>query len=204
MEKTAWQHIRDFIFAPLRFLVLPDAISEKLGLTSLEEERLNAVLPYIKGRLLDVGAGRNRLVQLYGNGVGVDVHDCGGKALIVEDTSKLSFPDNSFDSITFVASLNHIPYRKAVLAEAHRLLKNDGVLIITMVNPVIGFIGHKLWWYSEDKSRKLEKGELSGMWPSQVRSCLKQVGFEIVMECHFEYGLNRLYITRKAVKRRDK
>lgn len=201
VKKTAWQHIKDFIFAPLRFLVLPDDISEKLGLTSLEQERLSAVLPHIKGRLLDIGAGRNRLVQVYGNGIGIDVRDRGGGAMVVDDTSKLPFADKSFNTITFIASLNHIPYRIAVLIEAYRLLKDNGVLMVTMINPVIGFIGHKLWWYSEEKSRKVEKGELYGMWPSEVKTCLKRAGFEIVKVCRFDYGLNHLYITRKAIKR---
>lgn len=46
----------------------------RFGWTTLEEERLNAVLPHVHGRLLDIGAGPNTLVKRYGNGIGVDVH----------------------------------------------------------------------------------------------------------------------------------
>lgn len=201
-KKTVWRHFKDFIFAPLRFLLLPDEISEKLGLTSLEQERLNAVLPYIKGRLLDIGAGRNRLVQLYGNGVGVDVRDWGGGALVVDDASKLSFADRSFDTVTFVASLNHIPNRVAVLNEAYRLLKDDSKLIITMIGPILGKLGHFLWWYGEDRKRRgMKKGEVSGMKKTEIDRLLTAAGFKMVGHQRFDYGLNNLYCARKTKSR---
>ena len=34
--------------------------------------RIRAVLPRVRGRLLDIGCGTNELVRRYGNGVGVD------------------------------------------------------------------------------------------------------------------------------------
>ena len=75
----------------------------------LYRKRRCIVRPYICGRLLDVGCGLNRLVREYGNGVGVDVYDWGDVDLLVDDTSCLSFPDMSFDTITCLAALNHIP-----------------------------------------------------------------------------------------------
>ena len=81
----------------------------------------------------------------YVNGIGVDVHDWGGGAMIVKDTSNLPFMDETFDTITLIACLNHIPYREAVLRETHRLIKPGGQLIITMIDPILGDIGHTLW-----------------------------------------------------------
>jgi len=200
--KSCWQVFKDLVFAPLRLLVLPDDWATRLGLTSLEEERICAALPYIRGRLLDIGAGRNRLVKRYGNGIGVDVHDWGGGALIVEDSSKLPFPDKSFDTVTFLACLNHIPYREAVLREAHRLLEDDGRLIVTMLNPVLGWIGHKLfWWYSEDKERGMVPGETYGLWPSAVKRLLAKTGFHVICRKRFVYGLNNLFIVEKNCER---
>lgn len=198
MKKSPWRHIKDFFGAPLRMVLLPDESSRKLGLTSLEDERIGAVLPYIQGRLLDIGAGKNKLVQTYGNGVGVDVYDWGGGALIVPDTSQLPFESQAFDTITFVACLNHIPNRTAVLKEAHRLLKKDGRLLITMIGPVIGLVGHKIWWYSEDKERGMKKGETYGLWASEIKKLLNQEGFVITEHRRFLYKLNNLYIARKS------
>lgn len=147
-------------------VLLPDDASTRLGWTSLEEERLRAVLPELRGRLLDVGAGRNTLVRRYdelgGEGVGVDVHDWGGGALVVEDSSHLPFADASFDTVTFVACLNHIPDRAGALREAHRVLRPGGRVVATMIDPVLGEVGHRLWWYGEDKHRETQPGEVGG------------------------------------------
>ena len=76
----------------------------------------------VRLRLLDIGAGTNALVRRHGDGVGVEVYDWGGEALVVENAARLPFSDQSFDTVSFVASLNHIPNRQEALFEAHRHL----------------------------------------------------------------------------------
>ena len=200
IRKSLLQQVKDFVLAPLRLILLPDDLSTTLGLTSLEKERINAVLPHIEGQLLDIGAGRNTLVKAYGNGMGVDIHEWGGGALIVQDSSRLPFADHEFDTITFLACLNHIPNRAAVLLEANRLLKDDGRLLITMIDPIIGGIGHRVWWYSEDKQRGMAPGEVYGMWNSEIHSLCENAGFTIVKHERFVYGLNNLYVARKLYR----
>lgn len=63
--KSTIQQLYDLVGAPLRMIALPDHTNEKLHLTSLRAERLSVVLPLLKGRVLDVGAGDNMLVNLY-------------------------------------------------------------------------------------------------------------------------------------------
>jgi len=167
-------------------------------LTSLEEERISAVLPYVQGRLLDIGAGRNKLVKRYGNGVGVDVYDWGEGALIVEDSSQLPFSDGEFDTVAFLACLNHIPNRAEVLQEAYRVLSPKGRLIITMINPILGGIGHFIWWYGEDKERGMKEGEVAGMWTKDIVRLCRSAGFEIVEHKRFLYQLNNLYLGVKS------
>lgn len=67
-------------------LALPYQTSERWGFTSLRAERFAMVLPQIKGRMLDIGAGYNELVCIYRRerpspgaeaSVGVDVVDRG-------------------------------------------------------------------------------------------------------------------------------
>ena len=132
-KKSLGQYVWDFIGIPFRLVLFDQEWLPKFGWTTLEDERINVVLPHIRGRLLDIGSGPNTLVNRYGNGIGVDVYDWGGGTMVVEDSSCLPFGDHQFDTITFIACLNHIPNRRDVLQEARRLIKPDGQLIITII-----------------------------------------------------------------------
>lgn len=194
-RKGLFREVWDFIGIPFRLVLFDQAWLPKFGWTTLEEERLRAVIPHLRGRLLDIGAGTNTLVHLYGNGVGVDIHEWGGGALVVEDSSNLPFEAACFDTITLIACLNHIPYRTAVLREARRLLKQGGRLIITMIDPVLGAIGHALWWYSEDKKRGgMVEGETGGMWKKEIISLCHSAGFRLNCHRRFLLGMNQLFV----------
>jgi SAM-dependent methyltransferase len=190
----------DLCGVPFRLAAFPDAWNKRLGWSSLEEERLRAVLPCLQGKLLDVGAGTNRLVQAYGGpGIGVDVHDFGGGAQIVPDTRTLPFTNGSFDTVTYIACLNHIPYRLEALREGFRVLRPGGRLVATMINRFIGDIGHKIWWYGEDRHRGgMLEGETGGLNVSEVRELLAAAGFRNVQFRRFCYGLNGLYVATKS------
>lgn len=199
MNKSFLQTGWDFIGIPFRLALFDQNWLPRFGWTTLEEERLSAVLPYLKGQLLDIGAGSNNLVKRYGKGIGVDIHDWGGGALVVENTSHLPFENETFDTITFVACLNHIPYRQAVLQEAKRLIKPDGRLIITMINPLLGDIGHTIWWYGEDRHRGgMEEGEVGGLWKKDIIQMCEDAGFCLQLHRRFVYGMNNLYLFEVA------
>lgn len=194
--------VYDFLGAPLRMILLPDRGSENLGLTSLRAERMAVVLPELKGRVLDVGAGDNLLLRLYKhranaegeNSVGVDTVDWGGGCTIVESSAHLPFSDAAFDTVSFIACLNHIPERRQALQEACRLLKPGGRVVMTMINRWIGGIGHALWWYSEEKHRHTDAHEAGGLDRQEIRQLAQESGFTISAEKAFTYGLNTLYI----------
>jgi ubiquinone/menaquinone biosynthesis C-methylase UbiE len=201
----------DFVGAPLRMLLLPDDISERWGLTSLRAERIAAVLPELRGRVLDIGAGDNVLVKLYRKraasvgqrsedaaaSAGVDIVDWGSDCTIVDSASRLPFPDASFDTVSFIACINHIPERREALAEARRVLRPDGRAVLTMIGRLIGEVGHKIWWYSEDKYREVAEGELMGMDRAEVETLLRDAGFSRIEVRSFTYGLNRLFIAER-------
>ena len=194
-NKTILQSIWDFAGIPFRLVLFDQEWLPRFHWTTLETERLDAVMPFIKGRLLDVGAGPNTLVTRYGNGVGVDVYDWGGGVTVVENTANLPFEAASFDTITFIACLNHIPYRADALREAHRLIKPDGRLLITMINPLLGDFGHAIWWYSEDKKRGgMKEGELGGMWERDIIALCDSAGFRLAEHRRFVYGMNNLFV----------
>jgi SAM-dependent methyltransferase len=196
-NKSFLQAWWDFLGVPFRLVLFDQNWLPRFGWTTLEEERLNAVFPYIQGQLLDIGAGFNTLVKRYGKGIGVDVHDWGGGALVVEDTSRLPFDDQTFDTITLIACLNHIPYRQAMLHEARRLLVPDGQLLVTMINPFLGNIGHAIWWYGEDRHRGgMEEGEVGGLWKWEIVQMCEAAGFRLLLHKRFVYGMNNLYLFR--------
>lgn len=198
-KRNLLQSLWDLIGIPFRFVLFDQKWLPKFGWTTLEEERIQKVLPLISGRLLDIGAGPNSLVKRYGNGIGVDVVEWGGGALVVKNTARLPFKNSSFDTITFIACLNHIPNRLEVLNEARRLLKPDGKIIITMINPILGNIGHAIWWYSEDKQRGgMKAGELGGMWTKDIVILLSKASFRLVTHYKFQLGLNHVYVFRSA------
>ena len=194
-NKSVIQSVWDFLGIPFRLVLCDQKWLPALGWTTLERERLDAVLPHVQGNLLDIGAGPNTLVNEYGHGTGVDVFDWGGGVVVIEDSAKLPFPDQMFDTVTFVASLNHIPNREQALAEARRVMSPGGRLIITMIGPVLGGVGHAVWWYSEDKKRGgMKPGETGGISTRRLVRMCRNAGFRLIRHERFVYGMNNLYL----------
>ena len=99
-------------------------------------------------KILDLGCGNGRLLEVLKNidYIGVD----SSEKLIeiaqkkypqadfqVADALNLPFPDNYFDKVYSIAVLHHIPSKKyhlQFLKEAKRVLKPDGILVITVWN----------------------------------------------------------------------
>jgi len=170
----------------------------------LEYQRRRIVLKHVRGRYLDIGCGLNKAVTEYrsrgGDCIGVDVFNFGGADLIVEDTAKLDFPDASFETISFIACLNHIPNRGKVLDEAHRLLQPGGQVLITMIPPRLSAIWHWLIrpWDEDQTDRGMKQGEVWGISTSEITSLMQSSGLELVRHTRFVFGLNNLYIARKV------
>ena len=161
--------------------------------------RNRTVLPHVQGRLLDIGCGMNQLVRQYGNAVGCDVYQWGDVDLVVEDSSDLPFDAASFDTVTIIAALNHIPNRPSVLAEAHRVLRPGGRLIVTMIPPVISTIWHKVRapWDADQHERGMVDGEVYGLRPTEVRELMRNAGFLVVLEQPFMLWINRITLGEK-------
>ena len=104
-------------------------------------------------KALDFGCGNGRLSELFAgikniHYTGVDQaclliekarekYAGAGAEFICSDGEKLPFPDEYFNTIFAVASLHHIPSeqkRLELLAEFQRLLKPNGILVVTVWN----------------------------------------------------------------------
>jgi SAM-dependent methyltransferase len=162
----------------------------------LARARREKVRHHVRGRLLDIGCGDNRLVREHGDGVGVDIVQWGQVDLVVEDTARLPLEDASFDSVSFVACLNHIPNREEVLDEARRVLKPGGRLVATMIPPGLSAVWHRVIhpWDPDQHGRHLHDGEVWGIENSEMRGLLERHGFRVVRHERFVFGLNNLFV----------
>ena len=104
-------------------------------------------------KMLDFGCGNGRLFELFAGAknihyIGVDQacrlikkakEKYAGTAaeFVCSDSERLLFPDGRFNIIFAVASLHHIPSerkRLELLAEFQRILKPNGILVVTVWN----------------------------------------------------------------------
>jgi len=162
--------------------------------------RVKTVLPHIKGKYLDVGCGTNDVVKAYsGDGIGVDVYPWDGVDKIVENTAKLPFQDKTFDTVSIIASLNHIPNREKVLEEIKRVLKDNGKIIITMIPPKLSRVWHFLRypWSADQRERGMKEGEVYGMTIKKIENILLNADLQIILKKKFMLGINLLLIVKK-------
>ena len=172
----------------------------KLGLIPIDDERVIMALKHTKGRLLDIGCGANNFVRSYGNGIGVDVAKWKGCDKVIKDAAILPFADKSFDTVSYLACLNHIPNRNDAVKEASRVLKKDGRIIVTMITPKLGAFIHWLRFRNDPDNQERHinnDNELLGMRHEQTKSILKDAGFNKIKHKRFVFGLNNIYIGEK-------
>jgi SAM-dependent methyltransferase len=200
----AWQTLKDRLAFPL-LIFLASAHARALGLTPIDEERVAMALGRCRGRLLDIGCGTNALARRYrarpGLAIGVDIHPWPGTDVVC-DTTRLPFPDGHFDTVLMLACLNHVPrsQRIPVLQEARRVLTGEGHLLLTMINPVVGFVSHPIRRrYDLDQlERGLGAEEAKGLWAKEVNALLATSRLRLTETIPFVFGLNCLYVVEKT------
>lgn len=116
-------------------------------LDSFEKGRLLPLLEDVKGKkVLDVGSGTGRLaVELDKKGAKVTALDASEKMLevlskkiklktVVGYAEELPFKDESFDIVIATFLVVHLKDPKCFFEEAYRVLKNDGILLVSNIN----------------------------------------------------------------------
>ncbi|WKZ25991.1 MAG: class I SAM-dependent methyltransferase [bacterium] len=178
--------------------------------TIIEYLRFNKINKYIPQNcvLLDLGCGYNgTLLKKYRNsikkGVGIDlsVNDKDTDIKLIEGRidKKIKLRSNEFDIITSLAVIEHVESPKTMLKEAYRLLKKDGILLITTPSkynkPILEFLAFRINVISKDeiKDHKRYYDKFS------LEKELALAGFsknKIKVE-YFQLGLNIFAIAKK-------
>ena len=204
------QLVKDFLTFPIRAITLFE--DDRFGLSSLRTERFDYVAREVRGRCLDVGCGRHNLFcdsVLGGNGEGIDVYPYEGLGPenVVLDMTRFPFPDASFDSVTFIANLNHVPksLRDAELAEAYRCLRRGGNIIVTMGSALAEVLVHRIvsqhdrlfgTHHDIDGERGMGEEEEYFLTDAEILERLRRSGFTDLSKKHFltQWCLNHLFV----------
>jgi len=207
------QQIVDFITFPLRAMSL--FYEDKWGLSSQATERYDYVLHEVRGYCLDVGCGpHNRFIKEFCNnqGIGIDVYKYDGLTdeNIIIDMTHLPYSDDTFDTATFIANINHIPenQRDDELKEAYRVLKRPGNIVVTMGNPIAEILVHKVVALHDrvfntkqdvDSERGMVEGEEYFLTDLEIKNRLTSAGFSDVEKKFFltQWGFNHLFVAYK-------
>ena len=142
-----------------------------------------------------------------GNGAGVDVFPYAGleAGQLLADPTRFPFADGSFETVTFIANLNHVPesLRDAELAEAHRCLAPRGRIVVTMGNPLAEILVHRLVALYDrvfgtrldvDSERGMDEEEAFYLLDGEIVARLTRAGFREIRKKRFwtQWGLNHL------------
>jgi SAM-dependent methyltransferase len=152
-----------------------------------------------EGKVLDVGCGAGgNLKSLQEQGwqvFGIEISDVAAahaRDLLQADIhtgtlESATFPPKSFDLVLMSHSLEHLPSPADALSRVHSLLKDDGLLVVSVPN--VNSLEYKLfgrWWFQLDTPRHFyhfDKRSLSGL--------LTQAGLQLH---HFRTGVSAIFL----------
>ena len=176
----------------------------------LRNIRVKKVKSYLKDVkiICDVGCGfdayfLNKIKKSIITGYGIDkkVYQKTGDNLILIKASffnVLPFQDNYFDAVTMIAVLEHLDDNNSILKEVNRILKPNGLLIITTPTPrskkILEFFAYKLHFLNCDEIR-----EHTQYWDKiRITETLEKLNFVIEEYKYFELRLNSITVARKV------
>jgi|SRR3989338_3476158 len=130
------------------FAKIFDSVAEKfdeISNTYTVLRRYNEIIKSVKGNCLEVGAGTGNMISLTKNKKDYLLSDISFKMCKVSkqkyhcntvccDAEKLPFSDNTFDTIISSETIYILDHPQYFVKEAFRVLKDKGILIITVAN----------------------------------------------------------------------
>ncbi|HOL48105.1 MAG TPA: class I SAM-dependent methyltransferase, partial [bacterium] len=126
--------MKKLILLPIQLLFSNDYLKER-GIRTVEEERIDIVFSYLKGKTMDIGCGAyNYLIKKYKNGIGIDITFYRNNDLCAS-AENLCFKDEIFETVVIMGTLDYFNNKEKALKEINRILKKEGQLILTTLNP---------------------------------------------------------------------
>lgn len=176
----------------------------------IENQRLNVVNKHIKNgtKMLDLGCGyEGKILFKFKNkiasGIGIDLSVGKGdrkiKLLKGRVDRHLNIRTGSFDLITALAVIEHVDNPQKMLSESYRLLKRNGILILTTPShhskPLLELLAFNLNLISKDEI--LDHKRYYDL--STLKKDLVSAGFKNnkVLIKYFQIGLNIVAVAKK-------
>jgi 2-polyprenyl-3-methyl-5-hydroxy-6-metoxy-1,4-benzoquinol methylase len=166
--------------------------------------RMHVAAPWIQegSRILDIGCHQGEFIKMLGRkivpSVGMDplyqglMEDSGHLFLSREFRPGMPFGDSSFDVAVLLATIEHIQQKSMVAKELRRLLKRNGLVIITVPSLLVDKLLSILLWLGLVDGMSLE--EHHGFSPDELQVIFLEEGFRLKKRQKFQFGLNNLYI----------
>jgi 2-polyprenyl-3-methyl-5-hydroxy-6-metoxy-1,4-benzoquinol methylase len=174
--------------------------------------RLNKVLPYISGRVLDVGCLNGEIIPLLGDGaveyVGVDINRGAIEAMKVRypeheffclDVQEEAVPGGEpFETLVVLATIEHLEDPDAFLERYVPLMGPRALIVITTPSP-----------WGERMHRMLQKVHITRksikelhhtIFPLRgLEQLMTRHGLDVIRARRFELGMNQLIVARKPL-----
>lgn len=174
--------------------------------TWLQHWRAARARPWLPGgaRLLDIGCHQGELLESLGDRIGPSV----GVDPLAEprETARYRivrgvfpgeerFPEGSFDAVTMLAVIEHLPDWRSVVAESWRVTRPGGRIVLTVPSPAVDRIVPILAALGLASGMSLE--EHTGLDPAVLPAAFAQQGFVLERWQRFQLGLNNLMVFRR-------
>jgi len=172
----------------------------------LRRKRIELALPFIKGKVIDMGCGVGKLAEH------VEPDDYVGIDKDIESIyiAKSKYPNHKFytseesedikdkfDTVVSLAVVEHVENPLDFIVFLKSLLTKDGSIVITTPHPRSGLIhklGSKMGLFSSHAEKEHE--ELIDI--KKMTTVAKQANVRIVKNKTFLFGMNQLFVLRKT------
>lgn len=175
----------------------------------LQRRRIAITHPYVPhgATMLDIGSADGILFEtlsshiLRGIGIDPDITEqvtIGNYTLMYGTVPDTQFPADSFDCITMLAVLEHIP-REAqpqLVEYCMNCLKPGGRVIITVPSPFVDYILTALQWLRIIDAMSLHQHY--GFQPHETPLLFRSPHFRLLRHQRFQLGLNNLFVFEKS------
>jgi len=172
------------------------------------ESQLELVKKYKDGvRLLDIGCGEGFFLfnasKAGYTAKGVELSQEAaeyaerefGLDIEAKPFEELQFPENHFDVVTLWQFLEHVQYPLMVLKEVHRILKPEGLLVVSTPNieGIPAKILRKRWW----EIRRLHINQFT---TKTLTDTLQNAGFKNISSVCYRESISLLYLLIPILK----